>query len=72
MSNEWIIDVLSDLRSFARKKGLTATAAELEEVCLVALSELQECPDRAGKVVTARHGAKAGKADLGARERTFA
>ncbi len=40
MANEWIIDVLTDLRSFAQKNGMQATAAELEDACLVALAEL--------------------------------
>lgn len=40
MTNEWIIDVLVDLRRYAQKNGMLATAAELEDACLVALAEL--------------------------------
>ncbi len=42
VANEWIIDVLTDLRRFAKRNGLAATAAELEDACLVALAELAE------------------------------
>jgi hypothetical protein len=62
MTNDWIIDVLSDLRSFARQKGLNATADELEEVCLVALAELQDCAGRPEEVIAQHHEAKAGGA----------
>lgn len=40
MSNEWIIDVLTDLKSVADKNGLHATASELKDVCLIALAEI--------------------------------
>ena len=40
MTNEWIIDVLTDLKRFAQENGLHATASELDDVCLVALAEL--------------------------------
>lgn len=40
MTNEWIIDVLTDLKSFAEMNGLKATATGLDDVALVALAEL--------------------------------
>ncbi len=40
MTHEWIIDVLTDLKAFAVKNGLKATAAQLDDVRLVALAEL--------------------------------
>ncbi len=39
MPNDWIIDVLADLRSYAEMNGLAATAASLEDATLVALAE---------------------------------
>ncbi len=60
MSNEWIIDVLTDLRRFAQKNGMSATAAELEDACLVALGELAGM--QAGKSEQiSTHEAKLGK-----------
>lgn len=64
MSDEWIIDVLNDLQRFARRKGLTVTAAELEEVCLVAMAELSEkAAGDTGGVVLSGHGSGTGESD---------
>jgi hypothetical protein len=46
MPNDWIIDVLADLKAFANLNGLTATAAQLEDASLVALAELSSPPPR--------------------------
>lgn len=40
MTNDWIIDVLSDLRSFAGANGLLHLADQLDATRLVALAEL--------------------------------
>ncbi len=40
MQNEWILDVLTDLRTFARSNGLGALARQLDETRQVAASEL--------------------------------
>ncbi len=40
MQNEWILDVLTDLRAFACRNGLGALAKQLEDTRLVAASEL--------------------------------
>ncbi len=40
MKNEWIVDVLADLKAFAAANGLQATAAGLEDATLVAMAEL--------------------------------
>lgn len=71
MSDEWIIDVLTDLRRFARERGMTATAAELEDVCLVALAELAEARGEEGMIATG-HEAGTGAADRGAGQRRLA
>jgi hypothetical protein len=40
MANDWIIDVLADLKTYAKKNGLSALAGQLEETTLVALAEI--------------------------------
>ncbi len=40
MSNDWIIDVLADLKAAAKLNGMDATVACLEDASLVALAEL--------------------------------
>ena len=71
MPNDWIIDVLADLRSFAEISGMEATAARLEEASLVALAELSslDAEARDGAVAAAgRHESRAGNVtDLFAR-----
>lgn len=40
MPNQWILDVLADLRAFASLNGLDRLAEQLEDTCLVAAAEL--------------------------------
>lgn len=40
MANEWILDVLADLKAFAQKNGLVALAEQLDDTTLIAASEL--------------------------------
>lgn len=40
MRNDWIIDVLADLKCFALANGLPALAEQLDDATLVAASEL--------------------------------
>ena len=40
MANDWIIDVLADLRRFAGSNGLDALAEQLDDATLVAAAEL--------------------------------
>lgn len=40
MQHEWLIDVLADLKTFARGQGLGALAAALDDASLVAMAEL--------------------------------
>lgn len=40
MRNEWILDVLADLQTFARDNGLSALAEQMNETRLVAATEL--------------------------------
>ena len=39
MANDWIIDVLGDLRAFAAENGLPTLASQLEEALTVAAVE---------------------------------
>lgn len=41
MQDEWILDVLADLRSFAEQKGMDATADILTDACLLAAADLK-------------------------------
>ncbi|MDE0983294.1 MAG: hypothetical protein OSA52_01380 [Yoonia sp.] len=42
MGNDWIIDVLADLRSFAHKNELPLLAAQLNDATLVAQAEISQ------------------------------
>ncbi len=40
MQNEWILDVLADLKAFAQQNGMGVLAEQLNDTRLVAASEL--------------------------------
>lgn len=40
MKNDWILDVLADLKAFAQANGLTNLAEQLEDTSLVAAAEI--------------------------------
>ncbi|MGB0900457.1 hypothetical protein [Halocynthiibacter sp.] len=40
MKNDWILDVLTDLKSFALQNGLNALSEQLDDTTLIAASEL--------------------------------
>ncbi|MEM8536308.1 MAG: hypothetical protein AAGF56_00455 [Pseudomonadota bacterium] len=46
MGQDWIIDVLADLRSFARKNDMPMLTAQLEEAARVALVEMTSAAHR--------------------------
>ena len=46
MGRDWIIDVLADLRRFARENDLPLLTAQLEEAGLVAQVEIASLPDQ--------------------------
>ena len=52
MANEWIIDVLTDLKAFAERNGLDATVDVLDDARLIALAELAS--QAGGKAETTR------------------
>jgi hypothetical protein len=61
MRNDWILDVLTDLRTFARENGLPHLAERLDDAQQVAVEEIAR-RERTGPVV-------AGMGALGSDER---
>ena len=47
MTHDWILDVLTDLRSFALSNGMTALAEQLDDTKLVASAEVASLAERA-------------------------
>lgn len=45
MKQNWIIDVLRDLRSFAFANGMDTLAAQIDETQLVAMAEIESKTD---------------------------
>ena len=42
MAQDWMIDVLADLRNFARQNGFAVLSEQLEDTILVAAAELSQ------------------------------
>ena len=40
MANDWILDVLADLKKYAAKNGLSALASQLDDATLIAATEI--------------------------------
>ncbi|PWE31137.1 hypothetical protein DDZ14_14010 [Maritimibacter sp. 55A14] len=59
MAQEWMIDVLEDLKSFAQKNGMLALAEQLDDTILVAAADVRlgSGPGGAGKVHADKTGA---------------
>jgi len=51
MTNEWMIDVLADLRNFAAKNAMLELAEHLDDAILVATIEIRD--QSRGRVVSA-------------------
>lgn len=64
MRNEWIIDVLADLKAYAEHNGMAATAAGLEDALLVALAEISSLQSH-GRVGEAQAGQSVHARDAG-------
>lgn len=47
MQHDWILDVLADLRSFARANGLPAVADKLTETTDLAMIEIASAEEKA-------------------------
>lgn len=63
MKNEWIIDVLTDLRSFACKNGLKNLAKKLDDLRMAAAADLVSSGE--GKTGNECATAKAAGCDTG-------
>ncbi len=63
MKNDWILDVLADLRTFAQANGLNALAEQLEDTALVAAGEIAS--QREGLIVDANNAGGRTRADTG-------
>ena len=50
MGNDWILDVLADLKTFAQQNGLSALTVQLEETVQVAREEVAR--ERGAAVLT--------------------
>jgi hypothetical protein len=50
MANDWILDVLSDLKAFAAENGLLALAGQLDETTLVAATEISSLEEQGQKL----------------------
>ncbi|MBU2983524.1 hypothetical protein KO498_17085 [Lentibacter algarum] len=55
MKNEWILDVLDDLKAFAKANGLPSLAVQLEDTALMAACELASGSSR-GKALETTAG----------------
>ncbi len=51
MANDWILDVLTDLKTYAGKNGLDALARQLDQAMLTAAAEISSTEQ--GRPVTA-------------------
>ena len=56
MANEWILDVLADLKAFAGDNGLTAVATGLDDLTVVAAAEIASQEGRAPAAVAIECG----------------
>lgn len=61
MRNEWILDVLTDLRTFAEQNGMPASADHLSDACLVVATELANIGAEAQSDRACANDAKFGK-----------
>ena len=46
MRSDWILDVLTDLKTFARSHELMALAEQLEDMAIVAMAEIATLNER--------------------------
>lgn len=68
MRNDWILDVLADLKAFASANGMTALAEQLDDATLVAAAEIASVAENVrGRVE--RDAAKRIESDIGDAER---
>ena len=56
MHNDWILDVLADLKSFASANGLNGLAEQLDDTTLIAAAEIASHNDEAHAQVNGEQG----------------
>ncbi len=59
MAHDWILDVLADLKTYARKNGLSALAEELDDATLIAAAEIASGEGKAPRAAM-QHAGTAG------------
>ena len=62
MQQDWVIDVLADLRAFARTNGLTSLAEQLDDTIMVAAADIERFKCASAKV-SGDHEGQAGNTD---------
>ena len=63
MKQDWILDVLFDLKSFARANGMLALAAQLDDVAFVAQAEITSQAEGNGFGISSGTHIAPGRAD---------
>jgi len=56
MANDWILDVLTDLKTYAKKNGLSALADQLDETTLIAATEIASVEGKAPRAAMQNAG----------------
>lgn len=56
MANDWILDVLADLKAYARKNELPALARQLDEITLLAAAEIASKEGKAPELAVQNAG----------------
>ncbi|TDL91458.1 hypothetical protein E2L05_00700 [Meridianimarinicoccus aquatilis] len=64
MRQDWILDVLADLRTFARQNSYSALAEQLDDTLIVAASELKSGDRHFKAGQTDSHERQAGSAHI--------
>ncbi|SMX27148.1 hypothetical protein TRP8649_01250 [Pelagimonas phthalicica] len=62
MGQDWILDVLADLKTFARENGMPSLAAQLDDASFVAQAEIASLAEENGVGIFGR-GAATGPSD---------
>lgn len=52
MNNEWITDVLSDLRAYAKQQSMVELAEHLDDVILVASTQVKKSSDHQSNLIS--------------------
>lgn len=53
MAHDWILDVLADVKTYAKKNGLSALAEQLDETTLIAVTEIASAEGKAPQAAIA-------------------